>query len=329
MGFLQRPLAGAIDLLLCFSMNAVQWRHRLHANSLQELETYIDRCQKLTPAEYYALPERSYAVPLEGDSITVGSPIRTEFFENDIVQVDLFPCEHGWSAPTVLMLHALMSASDTGYRRWARGYNQHGWNACFIHLPFHYSRTPPGHRNGELAITPNLVRTAEALRQGVVDLRMVMRILRTHGCREFGVLATSYGAWIGSLLAAVERDFRFLALMAPIVDVSHAMWNTAAGWHVRRELRNAGITRELVESHFHLSSPAHNPPLCGGKRVLFAAGIYDRLARLEDIEATHKAWPGSELLRVPQGHFGYRMMGQVYQRIREKWLLECGRTSPL
>ena len=64
-------------------------------------------------------------------------------------------------APTVLMLHALASASDKGYRLWARRFNAAGWNACFVHLPYHYSRVPPGYHNGELAITPDLVRTAQ------------------------------------------------------------------------------------------------------------------------------------------------------------------------
>jgi hypothetical protein len=103
-----------------------------------------------------------------------------------------------------------------------------GWNVCFVHLPYHYSRVPRGYWNGELAITSDLIRNAEALRQGVSELRQLMQALREHGCREFAVLATSYGAWIGALLATTESDFRFVALMAPIVNLDHAIWAISA-----------------------------------------------------------------------------------------------------
>src|SRR6266576_3541017 len=71
------------------------------------------------------------------------------------------------------------------------------------------------HGNGELAITPDLIRNAEGLRQGVIELRQVMDALRAEGCHKFGMLATSYGGWIGALLTLVESDFRFVALMSP------------------------------------------------------------------------------------------------------------------
>ena len=214
------------------------------------------------------------------------------------------------------MLHALMSTSDTGYRRWAGRFNALGWNACFVHLPYHYSRSPRGFANGELAISADLVRTAEGLRQGVVELRQVMRHLRGRGCVEFGLWASSYGAWIGALLSFMERDFRFLALMEPIVNIEHAIWSGPASIFLRRELRRAGIDHALVERHFHLTSPMQHTPLCGNDRVLFSTGDYDRIARLEDVEELRQAWPGSQLLRVQQGHFGHRMMPAVFQRLK-------------
>src|SRR5215831_14594426 len=222
------------------------------------------------------------------------------------------------SAPTVFLLHSLMSASPTGYYRWAERFNKLGWNACFVHLPYHFSRVPTGYRNGELAITPDLIRNAEGLRQGVIELRQVMDALRARGCREFGVLATSYGGWIGALLTLVERDFRFVALMSPIVNVEHAIWQSPAARRIRRELLQANIERALVARHFHLSSPAHSQPVCDPARILFVTGEFDSITPPAEIEAIHQRWRGSELLRVRQGHFGYRMMRETVARLRER-----------
>lgn len=189
-----------------------------------------------------------------------------------------------------------------------------------MHLPYHYSRVPPGYSNGELAITADLIRLAEGLRQAVIEIRQLMAALRAHGGREFGVLATSYGGWIGALLAMVEPDFRFVALMAPIVNIEHAIWKNPASFVMRRELRRAKIEPRLLTRHFHLSSPLDNQPLCDAGRVLFVAGDFDSIVRPADIQAIHQKWHGSELLRVRQGHFGYRVLRETIARLKERGL---------
>jgi hypothetical protein len=116
----------------------------------------------------------------------------------------------------------------------------------------------------------------------------------------------------------VERDLRFVALMAPIVNIEHAIWAGPAARLIRRELRNANIEPSLVARHFHLSSPLHNQPLCDSARILFVTGEFDSIAPPEQIEAIQLKWEGSELLRVPQGHFGYRMMRETIARLKER-----------
>ena len=218
----------------------------------------------------------------------------------------------GWSAPTVLMLHALMSTSDTGYKEWAKKFNAQGWNACFIHLPYHYSRVPRGYFNGELAIGPDLVRTAEGLRQGVVELRQLMRHLREPGMSRIRSLGNELRRMDRRAAQFCGARFPFLALMSPIVNVDHAIWRCPASIWLRSQLRRHGIEPSLVERHYHLSSPMHNRPLCGGGRgCILTAGSYDLTALPGDVEQVHKNWPGSEYLLVPQGHFGYRIMPET------------------
>jgi 1-acyl-sn-glycerol-3-phosphate acyltransferase len=321
---LHRARASVVDFGMCAAMNLVQSRHRLNGTSLSEMERYVAECEKLTAHEYYSAPQdidlaRAIA---QGNATTISwpSPIETKFDRNNVARADFFPSTRGKTAPTVFMLHALMSATHIGYRRWAARFNELGWNACFVHLPYHYSRVPPGHWNGELAITADLIRNAEGLRQGVIEVRQLIAALRDNGCNEFGILGTSYGGWIGALLAMVERDLRFVALMAPIVNVEHAIWKNPGSAFMRRELRRAKIAPELVARHFHLSSPLHNEPLCDPARVLFVAGDFDLIARSTDIEAIHQKWRGSELLRVRQGHFGYLMMRETVARLKERGL---------
>ena len=310
-----------VDSLLCASINVLHSRHRLNGRSREEMERYVVQCERLIPHEYYAAShDADLAKAFKEGRATIAwsSPIRTRFAENDVARAEFFPCPQGISTPTVFLLHALMSASRVGYRRCASRFNQLGWNACFVHLPYHFSRVPRGYWNGELAITCDLIRNAEALRQSVVELRQLMSALRERGGREFGVLATSYGGWIGALLATVEPDLRFVALMAPIVNVDHAIWASPAARLIRRELRRANIEPSLVARHFHLSSPLHCQPRCDPARILFVTGEFDSIAPAEQIAAIQRKWRGSELLRVRQGHFGYRMMRETIARLKER-----------
>jgi len=330
---LRRASAKTVDSLLCASINWLHRRHSLNGHSRQEMEHYLTECESFSPQEYY-VPPQTFASNGASDSkpivngvrdsgmatLSWRSPIETAFAANNTARVDFFRTDaRAWvGAPTVFLLHALMSSSPTGYYRWAEKFNELGWNACFVHLPYHFSRVPAGYWNGELAITPDLIRNAEGLRQGVIELRQIMESLRRHGCDEFGVLATSYGGWIGALLTLVESDFRFVALMSPIVNIEQAIWYSPAARRIRRELVQANIERALVARHFHLSSPLHGRPVCDPTRILFVTGEFDSIAPPAEIEAIHQTWCGSQLLRVRQGHFGHRMMPETIAHLKQR-----------
>jgi pimeloyl-ACP methyl ester carboxylesterase len=318
----RRLTAHTLDAAMCGMMFAIQRRHRLHAGSHAELERYIERHAPLSRDAYFHAPPLVQTTSGDQQSaISWASPITTAYAENNRARALYFPAPQSAGAPTVLFLHALMSTSDGGYRRWAARFNAVGWNACLIHLPYHYSRTPRGHRNGELAITADLIRTAEGLRQGVAELRQLMAWLREKGVREFGLWASSYGGWIGALLASVEHDFRFVALLEPIVDVGHAIWDSPAGAALRRELHTHNIPRDLIARHFPLISPLHGEPLCDADRVLLAAGEYDTIACAADLRRLHEQWPGSHFLTEPQGHFGYRLMPAAWAWLNGRGLI--------
>ena len=91
----------------------------------------------------------------------------------------------------MVMLHSLFSASDVGYAHWAGVLNRLGWTAVFYDLPYHFRRRPKGTWSGELVFGGNLIRSAEAIRQSVTEVRMVTRMLKAAGACPQGVL----GRW--------------------------------------------------------------------------------------------------------------------------------------
>jgi pimeloyl-ACP methyl ester carboxylesterase len=299
----ERSAALAMDGVMCAMMNTLQWRRRL-ACTRAELDAYLAACEPLSRADYFDAPPPAN-LREENSWIAWDTPVSSGFPENDRTRVRLYLCDRPDGAPTVLLLHALMSANDFGYRRVARWFNERGWNAVFPHLPFHYSRTPRGYLNGELAISANLIRNAENLRQGVAELRQLMSWLRARGCREFGLIGTSFGGWNGALLSFLEADFRFLALIQPIVNVEHAIWENPGSRSMRRILLSQGIGRGVSERHAPLTSPLHGVPLCGGERAILTTGLYDTVSPPSELRELNRRWSGSRLVEVRQGHFGH------------------------
>lgn len=311
---IERTLATAMDGAMCGMMNALQWRLRRQVCSRRDFEAYIARCSSLTREKFY----ESGAIRgvTAGDrGLDWDSPVAGPFMENNRVRMRVFPCPSGPAAPTVLLLHALMSANDGGYVRLARWFNERGWNAIFPHLPFHYSRAPRGFFNGELAVTANLIQNGETLRQAVVELRQAMAHFRAQGCRAFGIVGTSYGGWTGALLSFLEPDLRFVSLIQPIVDIEHAIWQNPASFAIRRQLRRVQIEPGASARHAHLSSPLHGQPLCGGDRVVLTAGTYDLVSPPEKLRELADRWPGTRMITVRQGHFGYTALRETLPEI--------------
>lgn len=305
-------------------MNSMQWRLRHLACSPEELEGYLSACEGLTREEFYA-PSSPDLWRLEGPRLLGPScwksPWVESFAENQSYHADVF-----WttgepnSAPTLILLHALMSAHPGGYYRIAADFNQRGWNVVFPHLPFHYRRKVPGFPQGALCITANLVRNGETLRQAVQEVRTLMAWLRGQGVREFAIMGTSFGGWTAALTSFLENDLRFLALLQPIADVEHAIWDNPVSVGLRRILQERAIPRTATPRHAHLSSPLHGRPFLHRDRILLCGGQFDAVSPLSSLKVLAQNWRDPKLLVVPQGHFGYQAMRQTLSHIHTHWI---------
>jgi pimeloyl-ACP methyl ester carboxylesterase len=315
---MSRLIARTMDAAMCAMMNHFQWRLRNDACTLPELEAYLTAGESMTREMFYRVPPEEIR-PRNGlhavQTLEWPSPAPSGLIENDTARALWFIGPGGPSAPTAIVLHALMSASDIGYRRLAGWFHERGWNMMFPHLPFHYSRVPRGHRNGSLAISANLPRNGETLRQAVTEQRQLLAFLRAQGCSRFGLLGTSYGGWTASLLSFVESDWRFLTLIQPVVDLEHAIWENPAAASIRRILARQGIGAGLSRRHAHLTSPLHGVPLVEPEQITIIAGSYDTVAPPAALRELAAAWPGANYVEVRQGHFGYAAMEEAKRRI--------------
>ena len=243
---LQLKTAAGLDAVMCALINGIQWQLRYLVCSPEELDVYLSACEPVSRGLFYEVFEKPDVLQ-DGNFLQWQSPVKTAFPENDTARARVFLSPSGLRSPTVIFLHALMSASDIGYRRIAARLNRRGWNAVLMHLPYHYSRVPRGHFNGALALTANLPQNAETLRQAVIEVRQLMNFFRVNGCQDFGVIGTSYGGWVGALVSFLERDFRFVTLLQPIADVEHAIWESPASFNDQKGFAGGRNRARCVE----------------------------------------------------------------------------------
>lgn len=305
-------LHAGMDAAMCALMNFSQWRLRRHAVTRERLERYLTECQALEATQYYATQEENRTLPapewdLKESILTWNSPIRDDYPENRKATALFFGSDIPGDRPTLVLLHALMSASDFGYRRIAARFTARGWNVLFPHLPYHYSRTPRGYANGALTITSDLIRNAETLRQSVIELRQLLGWARANGSSRTALMGTSYGGWVASLTLGLE-PVDFAVLLQPVADVPHATFDSPASTMMSGLLKKNGVYPHDLSRHAHLSSPAQRRPLTLPDRITVIGGTHDRLSPPESLRALCERWGGARYLEVNQGHFGYRAM---------------------
>ncbi len=303
-------------------INLLHVRGAAGTHTADAMEAYIEQWESKSLEEYYAIPEEVAAPDLPDRGHRRLPTPHTHPYdcdENSHVSLEYWPGPKGWQSPVMFMLHGVMSVSDVGYRQWAKKLNSLGWGAIFFHLPYHYGRKPRRVLSGEMALTANLLRTAEGIRQAVIELRWVSRELQARGVPHLGLWATSYGGWIGSLLAVLDDRILTAMLLEPIVDVDLAIWESPATRVLRRQLRHRGISRDLVRRHMRLVCPTHHRPKLETDKILLAAGRFDRIAPPSSIQRLHREWQGCHYLELPQGHVGYQLMPESLKWATNKW----------
>jgi pimeloyl-ACP methyl ester carboxylesterase len=299
-----------------FLINSTQFRLRKEVCTQAQLENYLAQGERMTREQFFAVSPM-LELTARGSLLRWQSPIQSGYKENDLAAARVFLSPQGWVAPTLVFLHSLMSASDFGYRRIAGRLNRAGWNAVLIHLPFHYSRIPPGSQNGALALSSNLPRNGETIRQAVKEVRQLLALFRERGCTRFGLIGTSFGGWIGALVSFLEEDLSYMALLQPVADVENAIWESPAGFAIRSQLDKASIPPGITRRHAHLTSPMDGRPLCDPRGILLVGGRFDPIVPLPVLKSLRDAWPGSRLLEVDQGHFGYSAMGAALREFEQ------------
>ena len=331
-GTLRRQLNRIVDHVAFGVIKHVLSRSHHQRFDGAALARYADRWSRARLDEFYALDdftgakinarslEESCAQFRPRFQLILDSPLKSGHPENDRFLLDFHLVKPIDQAPVFAILHAWRSVSVAGYQRTCSRLNALGINAIITHLPYHFSRRPKKSFNGELAISADVVRSANGLRHGVLEMRWLAQQLKKRGAPVFGLWGTSYGAWISSMTALVEPQLDAALMLEPPVDIEKIFWENPIFAKFAHHLRKGGVDREPIQHLFNLVTPDKHPLKIDPKKIVILGSLYDGLATPQSLQRLQKAWPGSHLEIFPYAHISYRLHLEATRLFEERLL---------
>ena len=332
---LRRLFGQGLDRVVIESMIGVV-RHGDYVVPRTEGERFLAECGLGDPSRFFPplppvpvqegetrlLEERPlYAV----SEVRVPSPFPDASPPNDFISVRRFRT-HQKPRGKVLVLHGAMVRSRWPWDGLARRLAERSIEALVPSLPDHFERTRPGEHSGQYLIGGHLQRGLEVIRQGVTDVRALVRWLRQEAGVPVGLIGCSMGGLIGGWAIALE-PLDFAVLVEPAVQLAPIVFETRLGYVVRRSLGRAGWSETEMRQWLQALSPASAQPLLPPERLLLVVPEYDGLVPPHSVERAWERWGRPPLLRYPAGHISIYFQRRPWQDILafvERWCEDRG-----
>ncbi|HEX3320456.1 MAG TPA: abhydrolase domain-containing 18 [Terriglobales bacterium] len=169
------------------------------------------------------------------DFLRFTSPVRTQHPENDLANARWFPSE-GKKA-VVLLPH--WNSDAISYVSLCRVLNRLGIGVLRLSMPYHDIRMPREISRADYAVSANIGRTLNAVRQGVLDIRCCYDWLEKQGYEQLGIVGTSLGSCYAFIAAAHDPRIRVAAFNHASTYFSDVVWHGQSTRHIREGLETA------------------------------------------------------------------------------------------
>lgn len=316
-------IARAIDGVAAFLGRLVLKRTPPSPNTLVQLGGYRDR----SPHDLFAAPEQLPAVTvtrrwrwggLECRHLSFPSqhqPISAAFCDrhaadyqlNNRVHVRWLTHRDDAPRPTMVFLHSWMQpdtiVEELTLLPWLA--RRLGVNVARMLLPYHGRRRPECSRvDGELFWTADLVRTFEAIRQSVIDARSLTSWLLANEAEAVGIAGASLGGMVTLAVTALDERLGFSIPIAAHLDLAGVLADASLLRPMRDELAQHGWGPAEVDAYIASVGLNALTPQIPRDRILFVAGVHDRLLSAHRTHALWQRWGEPAIHWYDAGHLG-------------------------
>lgn len=329
--------ARAVDGVAAFFGRVVLRRSPPSPNTLMHLGGYRGR----TPDELFAAPHalphvtvtprwrlaglecRHLSFPSVHDPLAAEFRHRhaTDYQLNNRVHVRWLKHRDAERRPTMVLLHSWMQPDtileELTLLPWLA--RRLGVNVARMQLPYHGRRRPECSRfDGELFWTADLVRTFEAIRQSVIDARSLTSWLLANEAESVGAAGLSLGGMMTLALTALDDRLAFSIPVAAHLDLAGVLADASLLRPMREELARHGWGPAEVDAYIASVGMKDLQPRIPRERILFVAGVHDRLLAAHRTEALWRQWGEPAIHWYDAGHLGiFTQLGSTTRVMRD------------
>src|SRR6202167_5043342 len=178
------------------------------------------------------------------------APVKTPYAENNLVNARWFPAR-GRRA-VVLLPH--WNADAIAYTSLCRVLNLLGIAVLRVSMPYHDIRMPAEISRADYAVSANIGRTIDSVRQGVIDVRSCFDWLEQQGYTRLGIVGTSLGSCYAFIAAAHGPRIRVAGFNHASTYFADVVWHGQSTRHIRAGLEQ-GIDFPDLRNVFRAVSP--------------------------------------------------------------------------
>ena len=187
-----------------------------------------------------------------GQFLRFMSPVKSPYPENNVVNARWFPVR-GRRA-IVLLPH--WNADAIAYNSLCRVLNMLGVAVLRMSMPYHDIRMPKETYRADYAVSANIGRTLDSVRQGVIDVRCCLDWLEAQGYSNLGILGTSLGSCYAFIAAAHDPRIRVAAFNHASTYFADVVWHGQSTRHIRQGLETQIDLERLRQAWLAISPMA-------------------------------------------------------------------------
>ena len=254
-----------------------------------------------------------------GEFLRFTAPVKTPYPENNLVNARWFPAK-GRRA-IVLLPH--WNADAVAYVSLCKVLNLMGIAVLRLTMPYHDIRMPAEISRADYAVSANIGRTLDAVRQGVVDVRCCLDWLEQQGYSKLGIVGTSLGSCYAFIAAAHDERIRVAAFNHASTYVADVVWHGQSTRHIRQGIESQTTLETLRNSWLAVSPMAYFDKFSRWPRKsLIIYAKYD-LTFLPEfsrnvVEEFERQGLDHKVVVLPCGHY---TMGETPYKYMDGWQL--------
>jgi pimeloyl-ACP methyl ester carboxylesterase len=307
------PLAKFIDWSAMQAIRAARLKSARKKAAVEPDSKLEEALQFLNGPDFIPAESRPARVEWGGPiSFRFPTPRPSDTPQNNIAYGRLYRCAKDWQKyPTIILLHGAGDFVNHRFRfpLLIHRCNRAKFNAATLVLPYHFQR-----RRRPSGALDHLLR-AEAIAQGVAEIRALAGWLLDEGCPAVASWGISLGGWLTGLAACHDARLAAVVLTVPGVRMKISSANGRSRGGESLQARHA-MCEALNRTPLNLTL---NRPVIPPKNILLMESTYDLFVGTEAIEELWQKWGRPEIWRLPHGHISWMGVPGLTGRVL-RWL---------